>query len=350
MLTKVCFVYPWATFGGVERILLNRAIAFRQLAKSVKMDVFFLRDSGGIRPFKQAIDAFGLNNLVDIVSSLDGCKYELVSLIDCPEAIDLCRSKKLRYIFECHTAYVENRAYLKRIDCNSIICVPSETFAIEIAREIPRLSSRIHVLRNLVPWDISLNINESTFDIPKWHRTPILFFGRMDSLKNPTALMDAFLMLDMRHPGEYMLLFCGPETSEFDMELELRQRSIRGFSVILPPIRFTMTDAFLKAIAGIGGIFVSSSRGESYGLSVAESIACGLPVLLSDIEPHKYLCDGDRRFLFPVDDAVALTDRIEWLAQNMSIAYEKLKLFRAKFSGHAFIDDWMSLENKIIRL
>ncbi|AEF95427.1 glycosyl transferase group 1 [Desulfotomaculum nigrificans CO-1-SRB] len=346
MLTKVCFVYPWATFGGVERILLNRAYAFNLLTKTVEMDIFFLHDSGGIKPFKQAIDAFGLKDVVNIVSTLNSRQYDLISLIDCPEAIHLCRSQKHKLIFECHTAYTENRAYLKRIDhINSIICVPSEAFAKKVAKEIPKLSSRIHVLRNFVPWEINRNINGAPLKIPQWTRTPILFFGRMDTLKDPITLMEAFLILNMRFPGKFMLLFCGPETSEIDMEVQLRQRGIRGLSVILPPIPFSMTNSFLREIAAIGGIFVSPSKGESFGLSAAESIANGLPVILSDIEPHEYLCDGDKSFLFPVGDPLALANRIVWLAQNMSTGYEKVKLFRTKFSTHAFIEDWKALEN-----
>ena len=40
MTTKICFTYPWATFGGCERVFINRAIAFTYFPE-VRIDFFF---------------------------------------------------------------------------------------------------------------------------------------------------------------------------------------------------------------------------------------------------------------------------------------------------------------------
>ena len=55
MQTRVCFIYPWATFGGVERVLLNRALAFKHYLPEIMVDFYFLHDSGGLAPLAAAM-------------------------------------------------------------------------------------------------------------------------------------------------------------------------------------------------------------------------------------------------------------------------------------------------------
>ena len=88
MQTRVCFIYPWATFGGVERVLLNRVLAFKHYLPEMSVDFYFLHDSGGLAPLKAAIDSiWAQRNYINLVSSIDR-DYDLVFIIDCPQAID----------------------------------------------------------------------------------------------------------------------------------------------------------------------------------------------------------------------------------------------------------------------
>ena len=43
MQTRVCFIYPWATFGGVERVLLNRVLAFKHYLPEISVDIYFIQ-------------------------------------------------------------------------------------------------------------------------------------------------------------------------------------------------------------------------------------------------------------------------------------------------------------------
>ena len=53
---KVLYVYKWATMGGVERVLLNRALAFKASNFDIAQDVFFLHDSGGKKLLNRYIE------------------------------------------------------------------------------------------------------------------------------------------------------------------------------------------------------------------------------------------------------------------------------------------------------
>lgn len=346
MLNKksVCFIYPWATFGGVERVLLNRALAIRRYLPSIHIDFFFLHDSGGLRPLMAAMEKYGLNENSSVVSSLSR-EYDLAFVIDCPQGIDLCIKRGQRYVVECHTSYTENRAYLRNIatSCERVI-TPSASFSKMLQDEFPHLTPRIGELRNFVPWDILDNASISNRILPKWTKTPILFFGRLDCLKDPISLLDAYQDLNARRKNEFMLLLCGPRSSEVKLDYEISKRSLEGRTVVLPAVPFASATRLFDSIAAANGIFVSPSKGESFGLSAAEAISSLVPVVLSDIEAHRNLVKGyERQFIYQLGDARQLAQRIEEANDCYSDAIKAMQVVRNQFSALAFIDDWNKL-------
>lgn len=64
-----------------------------------------------------------------------------------------------------------------------------------------------------------------------------------------------------------------------------------------------------------GQVFVSASRFEGMPISVLEAMACGLPLVLSDIPPHREVA-GDAAVYFPADDAAALGARLREVADD----------------------------------
>jgi len=337
---KICFVYPWATFGGVERILLNRALAFKSSNANVEISVFFLHDSGGLNILREAIAAYELEGYFQLVDSLSDQFYDLISLIDCPQVLPLVRRHRLRHVVECHTAYCQNRVYLKTLgsECQAV-WVPGQRFADEIAKELPK-NLPLRVMRNFVPWDVENSFVDVKIPMTSWKRKPLFFFGRMDAHKDPLALFDAFSQMEEQHPGRFMLVLCGPTSPEISIEKELYRRKLRQHTVILPPIRFSRSGQLLRTIAQASGIFVSPSRGESFGLSAAEAIAFGLPVVLSDIDAHGYLVDGNESFLYPIGNANALSEKIVAIANDYDRACRNLRPLRRNFSADAFLEDW----------
>jgi len=85
---------------------------------------------------------------------------------------------------------------------------------------------------------------------------------------------------------------------------------------------------------------VSSSKGESFGLSAAEAMTAGLPVILSDIPPHAALVGHRSRFLYPLGDVRELARKMAAATEQYDdMAAECLELSR-EFSEEAFLADW----------
>lgn len=98
--------------------------------------------------------------------------------------------------------------------------------------------------------------------------------------------------------------------------------------------------------------FVSASKAEGLPNAVLEALACGLPVLLSDIGPHREIWDMSRGVgaLFPLDDAQTFTGSLLSFAgrdrQEMSSA--AITLIADQLSAQKMSDAYQSQYSRLV--
>lgn len=106
-------------------------------------------------------------------------------------------------------------------------------------------------------------------------------------------------------------------------------------------------DAFYSS----GGILVSPSTCESFGLSLLEGMAHGLPIVTTDSGgPSEIVEHGGTGFVVPIDDAQNLAKGIIFLLKNKGIGkimgragYDRVK---ENFSEQKFFDGFMEIINR----
>lgn len=342
MISRVCFVYPWATLGGVERVFLNRLLAFQKFAPYLHADLLFLQDSGGAEPLRSALKRQGIDAQVLVLPDFpEDAAYDLVFCVDCPQVFAMCEQRGFRFVTECHTSYLENRKYLRQLPaaCERIV-VPSVLFGERLRAELSGCTvPDLVTLRNFIPWDME----QTQEDVrrPGWVRTPLLFFGRMDKHKNPLMLLDALALLELQGDHRFFALLCGPQSPEIDIRKAIDRRDLHAQVMVVPPVPFFATDEWLRLVRDRGGIYVSPSRGESFGLAAAEAISVGMPVLLSDIAEHRLLVDGfSDDFVFKLDSVPALAKKIVCIADSYQKYTVLMERVRERFSSSVFMEDW----------
>lgn len=340
---EVLVVYQFCTFGGVERMLLNRALAFEAAPLDVRLSIGYLHDSGALQDFQRFVSAHGLNNRVDPfimegpADSRWRQQYDLILVIDTPEALPYLSGRRNLYI-ECHTPYRPNRKYLNRIPKNVRgVLVPSESFGQLIHAEFSRLPA-LDVLPNPVPDDF--------FDCPApgagiFAKRPISYLGRLDELKNVTEAVQVFRRL--RQVDDVMFFIVGQGAAQPDTLKSLSVAGILGRTFVRDSLPFESVPSLVGMVKAGRGAYLSPSKGESFGLSVAEFMAGGVPVMVSDIPAHRELVEGDERFLYTLGDIDAAARRLLSLLENWNDMSELVSRYAAKFRKDRFIRQWQNL-------
>jgi glycosyltransferase involved in cell wall biosynthesis len=107
----------------------------------------------------------------------------------------------------------------------------------------------------------------------------LLFLGRIDPKKGCDLLLRAFSEIAAQHP-ELHLVMAGPSTGHWRQELQAITDEA-GVSDRVHWPGMLLGDAKWGAFAACDA-FVLPSHQENFGIAVAEALACGRPVLISD--------------------------------------------------------------------
>jgi glycosyltransferase involved in cell wall biosynthesis len=338
----VLMVYQFCTFGGVERAILNRVQKFRQHGLDIKVSVGYLQEDEALGSFKDYIRAHGLDdNLTAFIlpqgAVFDWDGYDLVNIIDTPQVFDRIAGAKNVFI-ECHTAYIQNRQYLKNLPANIRgILVPSDPFRTQLMKEFPGLPP-IYVIPNPVSDEFYADTPEE--DLHVFTRHPLAYFARLDDLKNFAEAVAIFESLVTEEDVMYFIVGYGSD--DRSLVNSLLEKKLLDRSVLRGRIRFNEAPYLTRLVKGHRGIFLSPSRGESFGLSAAEFISAGVPVLLSNIPAHRELVEGDDRFLYELGDITTAREKLLAIWMDWDALSKVVASFGAKFRGDSFYKAWMS--------
>jgi phosphatidylinositol alpha-mannosyltransferase len=144
----------------------------------------------------------------------------------------------------------------------------------------------------------------------------ILFVGRLEKRKGLGHLISACAILKKKFPN-FRLIVVGPGT-------RLRQGyQEQAKELNLDDVVFTdfVSDAELPEYYRTADIFCApATGGESFGIVLLEAMACGKPVIASNIEGYaSVLNHNEEGLLAPVGDEEALAQAILSLSENRSL-------------------------------
>jgi len=293
---KVLFVYQFATLGGVESVLRSRLEGLP--AFGVDAHVWFLADSGGLGTFdgfRDRVHVGGPQPLMAFVADLDP---DVIASIDTEEVLRLPFEVKSALIAECHSPYFENLGYLSRLDGQlvRVVLVPSahqrETVERKIRHAIP-----VRVVPNPVG-EAFLCENIQLREIPS--RPILAWIGRLDALKDWEAFLEIGSLVCSTHEAQ---LWVVGDTSEPSAARRLyrvaKEKRVLSSLSWLRAVPYSDMPSVLATVKASGGLVVSTSRNESFGMGVAEAMACSNVVIAPRIGPFEELIsDGVTGFLY----------------------------------------------------
>lgn len=140
----------------------------------------------------------------------------------------------------------------------------------------------------------------------------IISIGRLIPVKNPLVLLQAF---SCNPHTDRRLVFVGEGNLRPEMIKAARAAQVENRVVLTGLVpRETVYSHLLSA-----HLFVSTSRIEGLPVAVLEAMACGLPIILSDIPSHREIAAGtDFIPLLATDDVSGFASKIEKFARLTS--------------------------------
>ena len=162
-------------------------------------------------------------------------------------------------------------------------------------------------------------------------KTVLLFAGNAIKRKGLDILVDALKLLRTVQLSKIHLIICseGPELNKTKNKLQ----DIKGIKDSVIFLK-KMDQSELRILYNIASIFIFPSRDEPLGLVGLEAIACGTPVIGSNIGGIPEYINKNNGMLFEVNKSKELAKRIGSIIEDPNIVQSLTKNIDKRESDH----------------
>jgi glycosyltransferase involved in cell wall biosynthesis len=283
---KILFVYKYLTLGGVEAVLRARLDGLAE--SGIEAHAWFFHDYGGRSIFQGREDRLHVGPVEECLRFARRERFDLLASIDSEEILPgfvAGAPERPRLVMECHSAYLASIEYLRGLAAYrpAAVFTPSEGQR-RLVRE--RLAPGIDV--RVVPNPLRQEFVAPPAPFPAPPPRPVVaWIGRLDEHKNWRGFVDIAGELGRRGVEHEAWIIGQPVEADGPARLlaaareERVLRRLRWFGA-LP---YGRIPTFLDAVRDSGGVVISTSRGESFGLTIAEAMARGCAVAAPNMSP-----------------------------------------------------------------
>ena len=201
-----------------------------------------------------------------------------------------------------------------------------------------RLFQRGIDTNHFAPREVTVDHLERSFGVPPGKR--LLYVGRISKDKRLGFLLDVFARLREHHPDLSLVLTgSGPYREELERRNEPGVFFLGRQDVLSLPAIYSASD-----------LFVFPSLTDTFGMAVLESMACGLPVLVSDVGgPKELVRDGETGWIVGESTVESWMHEIEAVLDMMERRPAVYAAFRERsrqhvlerFDWHAVLDSYV---------
>ncbi|MBI3159544.1 MAG: glycosyltransferase family 4 protein [Chloroflexi bacterium] len=211
------------------------------------------------------------------------------------------------------------------------VVITTDAIKTEVLRRYPLLPTRIRVIPNYVD-----TAAFSPLSAPARNRR-VCFIGRLEAQKNPLALVEACAGLDVD------LLMVGEGSLRGEIERLAAQLGVR---VSLPG---NHPNPELPGLLQGSAVFVLPSQYEGHPKTLIEAMACGMPVIGTDVPGIRELIrHGENGWLCPAEPE-SIRAGLKSLLDDVALRSRLGQAARAYAMQHFSLDRVMEMELELIR-
>jgi len=314
---RVLFVYKYLTLGGVETVLATR---LRSLAAwGIDAHAWFFYDGPGRVIFEDLASQVHVGTSAALHRFLKEVDFTMISSLDTEELFPtFCRlGNPTRLVIEAHSPYPEGLEYLRQLGNLPVaaVFVPSQ-YQVGVVRK--RLKIKVDI--RVIPNPLGEAFTDGLVDfIPKPAHPIVAWIGRLDEMKNWKEFIDIAAILHRRLQQVEFWIVGKAGSNEVDKEL-FRRAQKSGLLQRLRWVRglpYTYMPRLLDAVRTSGGIVVSTSKGDSFGMTVAEGMARGCAVVVPSAGPFtEFVTHGIQGLVYPLGSVSEGALRIQRLLEE----------------------------------
>ncbi|MFH1353896.1 MAG: glycosyltransferase family 1 protein [bacterium] len=225
-------------------------------------------------------------------------------------------------------------AYVAR-EADEIIAV-SQATANDIALYYNR-TNRVHVVHHGVDHE-KFKVTDDEINLPGLKKPYILYVGQLQPRKNLTRLVKAFEVLK-KSEAELQLVIAGGHGWLKQPILEAIKKSPAAKDILLPGV---VPDNLLPALYSQAEVFVLPSLYEGFGMPILEAMACGCPVVTSNVSSMPEVAGEAAVLVKPTD--------VESIANGIKEALNKKEDLMTKGLKRAKQFDWDITSRKVLEI
>jgi glycosyltransferase involved in cell wall biosynthesis len=230
----------------------------------------------------------------------------------------------------CASAYPSNfkntlRMYMGR--CARAIVSNSEGgnqyWKMNIGDSVPR-----YVVHNALPFLDIAEIKSSALNL---HFSPkaktLLFAGRFNHQKNIYNIIRAFKIVTSQQDA--ILLLCGEGELQPRIDKIIREENLRGKVILLGYVK-NLWELMKQA-----DLFISASTFEGHPNVVLEAMACGCPLIVSDIPAHQAFLDEEKATFIDPGSIADIAHAILACLENPERTREKARKAKSEITSYS---------------
>lgn len=225
------------------------------------------------------------------------------------------------------------------------------TFATHVNTPSRYLQRYFLVMRHDIDWlPNGLDIARYHSRQRDFHRPRLVWLRAFHEIYNPQL---AVVTLSILRSQLYdcTLLMVGPDKLDGSYEATKNIARTKG---VYDSIQFVgpVDKSSVPELLNKGDIFLNTTRFESFGVSVMEAAACGLPIVTTNVGELAYLWDNEQdALLVPPDDPQAMAAAVRRILTEPGLAEKLSTNARSKAEGFdwsVILPQWEALFNSLI--
>lgn len=289
---KVLVIWRLLTVGGVNAGWRNRAIYFKKYG--IETEFLYTTDHGGLHIMEDVATVYLTKDEDKIINIIKNNAYDAIIVVDTGAAYKWIQKANYNgpVIVEARTPeLIKLQPHLKKfrtIEPVSII-VPSnyqKRLVSILTDNIP-----INVIYNGVDTSFFRPLVENEIDfeneplLPK-DKKVVCWIGRVDKRKNWPMLVEiAKAIKSERTDIEIWLIGGAQSVQREEFAMTWKEENLTDIIKWFPVIPYQQMPHVYAKVLQSGGCSLATTKSESFGNTFIESMACGVPVVASNIMP-----------------------------------------------------------------